>query len=350
MTRSRPSTTLALGAIAATLMLAPASALAQDPTPTPEPTAGPAGSIVVYNAQHESLTQAWADDFSARTGITVILRNGSDTELGNQLVAEGAASPADVFLTENSPAMALVEQAGLFAPVDQATLDQVPAPYRPSSGLWTGIAARSTVLVYDPEQLPEAELPASLLDLQDPAWQGRWAASPTGADFQAIVSALLALEGEEATTAWLAGMKANFLPYQGNRSVMAAVNAGEVPAGVIYHYYFYGDQANTGENSGNVALHYFGSQDPGAFLSISGGGVLASSQNPDAAQAFLEYITGPDGQTILQTGDSFEYAIASGISPNPALVPLEELDPPAIDPSSLDSATTARLMTEAGIL
>ena len=104
---------------------------------------------------------------------------------------------------------------------------------------------------------------------------------------------------------------------------MAAVNAGEVPAGVIYHYYYYGDQANTGENSGNVQLHYFGDQDPGAFLSVSGGGVLASSQNPEAAQAFLEFITGPDGQMVLQTGDSFEYAIASGVDPNPALVPLD---------------------------
>ena len=350
MTRSRRSTVLALGALVVTLALAPGATLAQDPTPTPEPTAGPAGSIVVYNAQHESLAQDWADAYTAQTGITVILRNGSDTELGNQLVAEGSASPADVFLTENSPAMALVEKAGLFAPVEQATLDQVPSQYRPSSGLWTGIAARSTVLVYNPDLLPEASLPASLLDLQDPAWQGRWAASPTGADFQAIVSALLALEGEEATVAWLDGMKTNALPYQGNRSVMAAVNAGEVPAGVIYHYYYYGDQANTGENSGNVQLHFFGDQDPGAFLSVSGGGVLASSQNAEAAQAFLEFITGPDGQMVLQTGDSYEYAIASGVDPNPALVPLTELEPPVLDPSSLDSATTAQLMTEAGIL
>jgi iron(III) transport system substrate-binding protein len=151
------------------------------------------GSITVYNAQHESLTQAWADAFTAATGVTVTLRNGSDAELGNQIVEEGAASPADVFLTENSPAMALVERAGLFAPVDPATLEQVPAAYRPSTGLWTGIAARSTVFAYNPTILPEAELPGSLLDLQGPDWKGRWAASPGGADFQAIVSALLAL-------------------------------------------------------------------------------------------------------------------------------------------------------------
>ena len=72
------------------------------------------------------------------------MRNGGDTELGNQIVQEGAASSADVFLTENSPAMALVEQAKLFAPIPADILAQVPANFRPSSGNWVGIAARST--------------------------------------------------------------------------------------------------------------------------------------------------------------------------------------------------------------
>ena len=84
------------------------------------------GEIVIYNAQHESLTKAWADGSSKDTGVKVTLRNGSDTELGNQLVQEGAASPADVFLTENSPAMALVDGTGLFASVDADPLVQVP--------------------------------------------------------------------------------------------------------------------------------------------------------------------------------------------------------------------------------
>jgi iron(III) transport system substrate-binding protein len=308
------------------------------------------GSITVYNAQHESLTQAWADEFTKQTGVTVTLRNGDDAELGNQLVQEGDASPADVFLTENSPAIALVEKAGLFAPVDQATLDQVPAAYRPSSGSWTGIAARSTVFAYNPTMIPEADLPTSLLDLQTPAWKGRWAASPSGADFQAIVSALVALKGEPAAADWLTAMKTNFKAYQGNSTVMKAVNAGEIPGGVIYHYYWFGDQAETGENSQNVKLHYFKGQDPGAFVSVSGGGILKTSRNPAAAQAFLRFITGVGGQTILQTGDSFEYAIASGVPANPKLVPLAELEAPAIDPSALDSAKAIELMTKAGLL
>jgi iron(III) transport system substrate-binding protein len=306
--------------------------------------------ITVYNAQHESLTQEWVDAFTAESGITVNLRNGGDTELGNQIVAEGGASPADVFLTENSPAMALVENAGLFTDLDPDTLAQVPQQYRPSTGKWTGIAARSTVFVYNKDKLPQDQLPKSLLDLQDPSWKGRWAASPSGADFQAIVSALLELKGEDVTRAWLAGMKENAVAYKGNSAVMKAVNAGEVPGGIIYQYYWFGDQAKTGENSANTALHYFKNEDPGAFVSVSGGGVLESSNKAVAAQQFLRFVTGKSGQEILQKGDSFEYAVGSNVPSNPALVPLADLQAPTVDPSKLNSQKVTQLMTEAGLL
>jgi iron(III) transport system substrate-binding protein len=308
------------------------------------------GEITVYNAQHESLTKEWADAFTAETGIKVTLRQGSDTEMSNQIVQEGAASPADVFLTENSPAMAQVENAGLFADVNKDTIAQVPEEFRPSTGKWTGIAARSTVLVYDKNKLTEDKLPKSMLDLAKPEWKGKWAASPSGADFQAIVSALLALKGEAATEAWLKGMKENFTAYKGNSTAMKAVNSGEVEAALIYHYYYYGDQAKTGENSQNVAPYYFKNQDPGAFLSVSGGGVLKSSKNADKAQEFLKFITGKKGQEVLQKGTSFEYAIASGVPAHEKLVPVKELQAPAVDPAKLNSAKVTELMTKAGLL
>ena len=57
--------------------------------------------------------------------------------------------------------------------------------------------------------------------------------------------------------------------------------------------------------------------------------------------------TDPD---LYRDGDSFEYAIASGVAPNPQLEPLDALQAPFIDPSTLDAALTVQLMTEAGIL
>ncbi len=205
--------------------------------------------LLIYNAQHESLTKEWIEAFTKETGIQVEYRHGGDTELGNQLVAEGAGSPADVFLTENSPAMAAVERAGLFADLDADTLNQVPAQYRPPTGKWTGVAARTTVFVYNKTKLQPDQLPKSMLDLQQPEWKDRWGAPPARPDFQAIVSALLELKGEAATAQWLAGMKANAVLEDNNVSTLEAVNAGEIDGGIIYHYYWYRDQAETKENS-----------------------------------------------------------------------------------------------------
>ncbi|EMQ99489.1 iron ABC transporter substrate-binding protein [Paeniglutamicibacter gangotriensis] len=316
----------------------------------PSTDASDAGEITVYNAQHESLAKEWVDAFTAETGIKVTVRNGSDTEMSNQIIQEGDASPADVFLTENSPAMTQVENAGLFADIDEATVEQVPADFRPSTNKWIGIAARSTVFVYDAKKIDEDQLPQSMLDLEKPEWKGKWAASPTGADFQAIVAALLELKGEEATAQWLAGMKENVTAYKGNSTAMKAVNAGEIDAALIYHYYYYGDQAKTGENSKNVTPYYFKNEDPGAFVSVSGGGVLASSKHAEQAQEFLKFVTGKKGQEILKTGTSFEYAVGSDVASNEKLVPLKELQAPSIDPAKLDSAKVAELMTKAGLL
>lgn len=306
--------------------------------------------IVIYNAQHENLVKSWVDGFTKETGIKVTLRNGGDSELGNQLVQEGAASPADVFLTENSPSMVLVDNARLFAPLDADTLKQVAPEYRPEHGRWTGIAARSTVFVYNPQKISESQLPRSLMDLAKPEWKGRWAASPSGADFQAIVSAMLALKGEKATLDWLKAMKANFVAYKGNSTVMKAVNAGQIDGGVIYHYYRFVDQAKTGENSKNTGLYYFKHQDPGAFVSISGGGVLASSKHPQQAQAFIKWITGKQGQEELRTNNAFEYAVGVNAASNPKLTPLRELDAPKVEPSSLNGKKVIDLMTQAGLL
>ncbi|MGV8965066.1 MAG: iron ABC transporter substrate-binding protein [Cellulomonas sp.] len=316
------------------------TAATADPAPT---------TLTLYNAQHEALVQPVIDAFEAKTGIAVRMRNGDDSELSNLLVQEGKASPADIFLTENSPGMGLVSDAGLFADLEPTTLAQTPARFQPADGSWVGFAARSTVLVYNPS-LAAADLPASLLDLADPVWKDRIGISPAGADFQAIVSAVLQLEGEVAAATWLAGLKSNATIFDGNTTVMKAVNSGEIEAGVVYHYYWYQDQAEGGANSANVALHYFGHQDPGAFVSISGAGVLASSTHPDEAQQFVAFLTSADGQAAIAGSKALEYTISSDAASNPVLPPLSGLEPPLVDPMALNGPQVVELMQAAGLL
>jgi iron(III) transport system substrate-binding protein len=315
-----------------------------------ESEASDAETLTVYSAQHESLVRTMVEGFTDETGIELEFRDANDAELANQIVQEGEASPADVFLTENSPSIDIVDRAGLLAPLDQETLDQVGPQFRPSSGTWTGFAARSTVLVYNPDVLPEAELPASLLDLADPAWEGRLGIAAGGPDFQAIVSAVLALRGEDETRAWLEGLERNAEIYQSNTAVMVAADEGEIDAGVMYHYYWYRDQAENALKGDDAALHYFRNGDPGAFLSVSGAGVLASSDQPEEAQRLVQWLTSPEAQERLAGSSALEYAVGTGVASADVLPPLEELQAPEVDPGELDQQRVTELMQEVGLL
>jgi len=306
--------------------------------------------LVVYNAQHEALMTEIVPLFEEETGLDVELRNGSDLELANQLVAEGNQSPADVFVTENSPAMNIVDNAGLFTEVSPAAIDNIPADYVPSSRRWTGILARSTVVMYNVDLWSEQEMPDSILDFADPEWKDRIGFSPTGHDFQAIVSAVLQTEGEQVTREWLAGMKENGDVLDNNLVVMQSVNEGDVEAGIAYHYYWYRDQAEAGDNSDNVALHFFGDQDPGAFISISGAGVLASSERQPDAQRFVEFLTSTDAQQAMADSYALEYPLNPEVGLTADVKPFEELQPPTIDPATLNGPLVTDLMTEAGLL
>jgi iron(III) transport system substrate-binding protein len=126
------------------------------------------------------------------------------------------------------------------------------------------------------------------------------------------------------------------------------VNVGEVEGAVIYHYYFFGDQAKTAENSGNVALHYFRNQDPGAFVSVSGAGVLASSTKQELAQKFVAFVASKAGQDIVGK-TVLEYPLLDSAA-DPALQPLSSLDAPVVDPAKLNSVAVSDLMTEVGLL
>jgi len=263
------------GTLAAALIL---SACGGDDGKADAGTSGDKGTLTLYNAQHADLMKLLADGFTAKTGITVKMRNGDDFELANQIVQEGDKSPADVFATKNSPAMTLVAVKDGFAPVDKATLANIPAQYSPKDGSWVGFAARSTVLAYNTDKLTDTDLPAGILDLAKPKWRGKIGMSPSGADFQAIVSAVLTLKGEAVAKTWLKGLTDDAKIYQRNSTVMKAINDGDIQAGVIYHYYWFKDQNESGANSDKVKLDYFGHQDPGAFVSVSGAGHLDRSQ------------------------------------------------------------------------
>jgi iron(III) transport system substrate-binding protein len=315
----------------------------------PQDTAGQ--TITVYSGQHEQTATMLVNQFTAATGIKVALRSGGEAELANQILQEGAASPADVFYAENTPALEALREKNLLAPVDGATLAAVPAAYDSPQGRWVGVSARSAALAFNTAETSEAQLPASVLDMAGPAWKGKFGYAPTETDFQPVVTAVAKLKGADVERQWLADLKGNAKVYPDNETLVAAVNSGEIATGLIDHYYWYRLQHELGPAKTTSALHYFGPGDPGSLVDVSGAAVLASSKHTAAAQKFLAYLVSKPAQAIIGTSDSYEYPLGSGVTTSQPLRPLDQLHPPAVSVADLgDGRSSLAMLQQAGLL
>jgi len=196
-------------------------------------------TIVLYNGQHPQLTTALVAAFTKQTGIHVSVRTADGIILADQILQEGSASPADVYLTENSPELMNLEGHDLLTRLPSSIADQVPARDDSPAGDWVGVALRVSSLAYDPARVSRSQLPASVLELAQPQWKGRVAIAPTDSDFPPVVGAIIATDGRAAAVRWLDGLKRNAQTYQDEEAVVAAVNRGDVAAGIVNQYYWY---------------------------------------------------------------------------------------------------------------
>jgi iron(III) transport system substrate-binding protein len=309
------------------------------------------GSLTLYSAQHEPMTEALVKGFEAENGAEVQVRYGEDEGLASQIEQEGDATPADVVLTENTPPLELLAEKELLAKVDSSTLAEVPSQYNSPTGHWVGVAARETVMVYNPDLIKADELPASILDLAKPEWKGKLAIAPSEPDFVPIVSAIEKLDGEAAAKEWLEGFADNAKHYNDNEGIIAAVDSGQIAAGIINHYYWYEAVAEEGKDKVPSKLHYFGNEDPGALVNISGAGALESSGDPELAQEFLAYLVSEEGQTAMTESGDWEYPLNGAVPPPPGLKPFDSLDPPKVGPADLgDGSRPVELMEQVGLL
>jgi iron(III) transport system substrate-binding protein len=311
---------------------------------------GSSRSLLLYNGQHPQVTAELVAAFERQTHIAVSVRTNDGIVLADQLLQEGSATPADVYLTENSPELEDLQEHGLLARLRASTLAEVPARYRSSGGAWVGIARRISALAYDPALIGASRLPASILQLAQPRWKGKIAIAPTDSDFVPLVGAIVATYGRQAAVDWLAGLKRNAQLYQSDESVVAAVNRGDVATGIINHYYWYRLRLELGAHAMHSALYFFPGHNVGSLENISGAAVLKTSRHPAQAQAFVRFLVSAAGQQILARGYDFEYPTRPGVAPNPQLTPLGAIAPATLDPKTLGNDQQAsQLIQESGL-
>ena len=302
-------------------------------------------SLLVYSGRSEALIAPLVDEFEKETGIDVEVRYAGSAELAAQLLEEGENSPADVFLAQDAGALGAAGKAGLLNTLPDEIYSLVPGGYSAADRSWVGVSGRARVLVYDPSEV--TKLPESIFDLENSSWQGRIGIAPTNASFQAFVTAMRVLHGDERTLTWLEAMKANAVIYEKNGAILEAVESGQLAAGLINHYYWYAKAKDVGEGEMNSRLAQFEASDAGNLVNVAGVGVLNSTE---AALDFVQFLLSETGQQYFAE-ETREYPLVGGVSPADELTPLSEIQAPAIDLSDLDTlAETLELIRAAGLI
>ena len=305
-------------------------------------------TITLYNGQHEQTTNALVAGFEKKTGIQVKVRNDDESVLVNQIVTEGSASPADVVYAENSPALELLQEKSLLAPVDAATLSAVPSKYNSPRGDWVGVSVRASAMVYNTDQLTLAQLPKSVMGLADPKWKGKLGLAVGETDFLPIVVSIERTYGKAAATKWLAAIKSNAGGnlYPDNERLTSDVNQGQVAVGIINSYYWYRQRAEVGAAAMHSAVATFAPGDAGYLLNVSGAGVLASSSEKTASQKFLAFLVSAQGQKIIAKSQSYEYPIGSGVTTAQPLPPFDSLQPAPLTVAELGDGSSATTLLQ----
>lgn len=289
--------------------------------------AGEAGVLNLYTARHYDADQKLYDLFAQKTGIDVKRIEGKPDELIARMKAEGANSPADVFIAADAGALWRAQDAGLFQAANSDRLNQaIPANLRAPDGQWFGFSRRARVVAYDPAKVKPDEID-DYAKLATSRFKGKLCVRSGDNVYNlSLVGALIEAWGPERAKQWVEGVVANLArpPEGGDRDQIRAVAAGVCEVALTNSYYFIrmasGDDAGDRQIAQKLTLGFPSLDGQGSHVNISGGGLAAHAPNRENAVKFLEFLASPEAQAIV-TQSNFEFPAVADAAPAEAVAP-----------------------------
>jgi len=277
------------------------------------------GEVNIYSSRHYDTDARLYSDFTEATGIKVNLIEGKEEELIERMKAEGANSPADVFITADAGRLWRADQMGLLSPVESEVLEErIPESLRHPDGHWFGISKRARVIFYDKEKVSEP--PQTYAALADPKYKGM-VCTRTGSNIYmlSLLGAYVANNGDEAAKQWVQGLKDNLArePQGGDTDQLKGIVSGECSIAVANTYYFArgvaGQVDGLTEGVDRIGIVFPDQGGNGTHVNISGAGIAVNSPNRDNAVKLLEYFTSDSAQSYFANGNN-EYPVVENVA------------------------------------
>jgi iron(III) transport system substrate-binding protein len=307
------------------------------------------GTLNLYSGRHEWLVgriveyiEGEYDDFSIQP------RYNDSATLVNEIVNAGNQSDADVFYTVNAGSLGQLADEGRTTALPDEVLEKVDSAYRPDDGNWTGISGRARTVPYNTNALSASDIPNDVMSFPDTdALAGEMGWAPGYGSFQAFVTAMRILEGEDATREWLQGMlDAGVTRYADEQRVAEAVANGELRAGFANHYYI---QRVKSSNEGAPISTAFTENDAGSIFNVAGAAVVDTASDQELAANFVRHLLSAEAQEYFAI-ETNEYPLIEGVEPVGELPTIDEIDSPDIDLTQLSElGPTIDLMRDVGI-
>jgi len=292
-----------------------------------------AAEVNIYTSRQPELIQPLFDAVTAETGTQVNVLY-AEKGLIERMKAEGARSPADLYITADIGNVKAATDAGLTQPHGSAEVDAVvPETLRDAGGHWFALTTRARVVYASKERVQPGEV-TTWEGLTDPKWKGRICIRPGAHSYNlALIAAVIAHHGPEGARAWVEGIKANLArkPQGNDRAQAKAVWAGECDIAIANTYYM-GAMLSEPEQrpwaeSVNVVFPVF--DGGGAHLNISGAAVTASSPNHEEAMKLIAFMLSEEAQGAYAEAN-FEYPVRAGVPLSEVVASWGSFEPDAI--------------------
>ena len=246
----------------------------------------PGPAVIVYAAYPEGPYLAdYFLEFTEQTGTPVTVIFG-ESSLHVDMILDNRGSPsADVFITREIEHLWRAGDRGALRPIQGKQIAAVPDFLKDGDNMWAAMNYQFAVIAS--RSLLSDEWPLTYAELADPRFRGQVCVSsadlPVNRSLIAMLIDDIGLKKAERTVrGWMLNLAK--APFETDRKLLAAIETGDCKFGLLSGW------TNGAAHSSQADVATQVVRPEPSYVEIEGVGIARHSHNPDAAQAFVDWL------------------------------------------------------------